>query len=71
MRNNPIYGITMGDASGVGPEILLKSFANGELRWRVVAYGDMEALQFYNERLGYGVQLREFNGPADNQPGAP
>ena len=51
-------GITMGDASGVGPEILLKAFANGELRRPFVAYGDMEALQLYNERLGYGVAVR-------------
>ena len=62
-------GITMGDASGVGPEILLKAFANGELRRPFVAYGDMAALQLYNERLGYGVALRGIARPADYQPG--
>ena len=51
MRNNAIYGITIGDASGVGPEILLKAFAAGQLRQPFVAYGDLEALRFYNERL--------------------
>ena len=55
MLNNPIYGITVGDASGVGPEILLKAFVKGEIRWPVIAYGDLDALRFYNERLGYGV----------------
>ena len=59
MRPEPIYGITIGDASGVGPEILLKAFANGEIRWPSLAYGDLEALRFYNDRLGYGVSLRE------------
>jgi 4-hydroxythreonine-4-phosphate dehydrogenase len=54
-----MYGITIGDASGVGPEILLKAFSSGEIRWPFVAYGDLEALRFYNERLGYGVTLRE------------
>jgi 4-hydroxythreonine-4-phosphate dehydrogenase len=65
-----IYGITIGDASGVGPEILLKAFANGEIRWPFVAYGDMEALRFYNERLAYNVRLHEIASPAQYQPGA-
>lgn len=70
MHAETLYGITVGDASGVGPEILLKAFAQGELPWRFVAYGDMAALQFYNHRLGYGVDLRQIQHPADYQPGA-
>ena len=27
----PVIGITMGDAAGVGPEIIVKSFANANL----------------------------------------
>ncbi|MEO7652940.1 MAG: 4-hydroxythreonine-4-phosphate dehydrogenase PdxA [Bryobacteraceae bacterium] len=65
MLNKRIYGITMGDASGVGPEILLKAFSKGEIRWPVVAYGDMAALQFYNERLAYGVAIKELRSPAE------
>lgn len=64
-----IYGITIGDASGVGPEILLKAFANGEIRWPFVAYGDLEALRFYNELLGYNVRLHEIGKPAQYEPG--
>ena len=64
-----MYGITIGDASGVGPEILLKAFASGEIRWPFLAYGDVEALRFYDERLGYGVTLREVRGPAQCVPG--
>jgi 4-phospho-D-threonate 3-dehydrogenase / 4-phospho-D-erythronate 3-dehydrogenase len=66
----PMYGITMGDASGVGPEILLKAFANQELRWPFVAYGDLEALRFYNSRLGYGVELRAIDSPAQYRAGS-
>ena len=44
---NP-YGITIGDSSGVGPEILLKAFRNGEIRHPFVAYGDLGALAAYN-----------------------
>jgi 4-hydroxythreonine-4-phosphate dehydrogenase len=52
-----IFGITIGDPSGVGPEILLNSFRKGELQHQVVAFGDLAVLQFCNERLGYGVPL--------------
>ena len=60
----------MGDASGVGPEILLKAYANRELQWPFVAYGDLEALHFYNNRLGYQVELRAIDSPAQYQPGS-
>ncbi len=53
-----IYGITMGDSSGVGPEILLKAFRGGELEHPVVAFGDLAALEYYNGRLGWGVECR-------------
>ena len=37
--------VTMGDASGVGPEIALRYFANGELANDVVVYGDASILR--------------------------
>jgi len=51
------FGITMGDASGIGPEIVLKAWSRGELRHLVVVYGDLAILEHSNERLGYGVAL--------------
>lgn len=65
-----IFGITMGDASGVGPEILLKAYAAGELRYPVVAFGDLEVLERCNRDLGYGVNLRAVNSPAEWREGA-
>jgi 4-hydroxythreonine-4-phosphate dehydrogenase len=53
----------MGDASGVGPEILLKAFRDGEIRGPFVAYGDLEALARYNADLGFGVALHRIPGP--------
>jgi len=41
----------MGDASGVGPEILLRAFASGELGTDVVAVGDLAILELCNRRL--------------------
>jgi len=69
MLTQPVYGITMGDASGVGPEILLKAFANLELPWRFVAYGDLSAFATYNERHRYGVTLNRIAHPEQWQPG--
>jgi 4-phospho-D-threonate 3-dehydrogenase / 4-phospho-D-erythronate 3-dehydrogenase len=61
--NRTLYGITVGDSSGVGPEILLKAFKAGEITQPFVAYGDMEALATYNDMLVYGVPLRSITSP--------
>jgi 4-hydroxythreonine-4-phosphate dehydrogenase len=60
-----VFGITMGDSSGVGPEILLRAWAAGELRHPVVAYGDLAVLEECNQRLGCGASLRTVTSPAD------
>jgi 4-hydroxythreonine-4-phosphate dehydrogenase len=64
-----IFGITMGDSSGVGPEILLRAWAAGELRHPVVAYGDLAVLEECNRRLNYGVALRAVTDPTDQRAG--
>jgi len=64
-----IFGITMGDAAGVGPEILLKAYRAGELRHPVVAFGDLAVLERCNRELGYGVTLRAASSPVDFRPG--
>jgi 4-hydroxythreonine-4-phosphate dehydrogenase len=63
-----IFGITMGDSSGVGPEILLKAYTQGEIRWPAVAFGDLEALYYYNDLFGYGAPLRSISSPAEYRP---
>jgi 4-hydroxythreonine-4-phosphate dehydrogenase len=65
-----LFGITVGDSSGVGPEILLKAFRDGEMVPPVVVYGDLAALAFYNERADYAVPLRRVSAAADYQPGS-
>ncbi len=64
-----IFGITMGDSSGVGPEILLKAYRNGELRHPVVAFGDLAVLEECNRVLGYGVPMRAVEHPDGYQEG--
>ena len=65
----PLFGVTMGDSSGVGPEILLKAFRDGEIKMPIVAFGDLEALEYYNQRLGYGVSLRKIAKPGEFSAG--
>jgi 4-hydroxythreonine-4-phosphate dehydrogenase len=65
----PPLAITMGDASGVGPEILLRAFASGELGTDVVAVGDLAVLDLCNRRLHCGVTLEAVTRPQHARPG--
>ena len=56
-------GVTAGDSCGIGPEILLRSFSRGEVRHAVVAYGDMDVLDYYNTILGCQVPLARVAEP--------
>ncbi len=64
-----IFGITSGDSSGIGPEILLKAWSMGAIRYPIVAYGDLEVLSFYNDRFGFGVPLSKIGSPAERREG--
>ena len=58
------FGITMGDSSGVGPEIVLKAAAAGELRHPFVVFGDLAVLERANAELGYGLTVRAADEPS-------
>jgi 4-phospho-D-threonate 3-dehydrogenase / 4-phospho-D-erythronate 3-dehydrogenase len=64
-----IFAITVGDSSGIGPEILLNAWKKGEIRHPIVAYGDMSVLEFYNDRFGYGVSLAKISSPTERREG--
>lgn len=55
--NPPPFGITMGDAAGIGPEIIVKLFAAG-LPCNTVVYGDAGILHATIQRLQLGDQLK-------------
>lgn len=59
-----IFGITMGDSSGVGPEILLKAARNREIPHPYVVYGDLAVLERANRQLGYGLSIAAVNSPS-------
>ena len=54
MRNRPIIAITMGDAAGVGPEVIVKALAHAELydRCRPLVIGDAQRLRKAGEVSG-------------------
>lgn len=63
--------ITMGDASGVGPEIVLRRAADGALTdGTVVVYGDAAILRHGATVLGLDVVVRPIGSPADVVPGS-
>lgn len=54
--------VTMGDASGVGPEIVLRTASEGRLGDEVVVYGDASILEHGAELLGLDVAVaRDLN----------
>jgi 4-hydroxythreonine-4-phosphate dehydrogenase len=64
-----LFGITLGDSSGIGPEILLKAFQEGLIPYNVIVYGDAEALTYYDRLLGYGTPLRRICRGTEYEPG--
>ena len=58
--NKPVVGITMGDAAGIGPEIVVKSICEEEilLCCRPVVLGDIEVLSQTVKDLGMEIEFR-------------
>jgi 4-phospho-D-threonate 3-dehydrogenase / 4-phospho-D-erythronate 3-dehydrogenase len=62
-------GITMGDASGVGPEIVLRAHADGSLGTRTIVYGDASILQAGERLLGLPHSLHIVSRSDEMVPG--
>jgi 4-hydroxythreonine-4-phosphate dehydrogenase len=65
MTNERPLAITMGDSSGVGPEIALVAAVKGEVAGPFVIVGDYRVLEACNERLRIGAVLRRASSPGD------
>ncbi|VBB07686.1 4-hydroxythreonine-4-phosphate dehydrogenase pdxa [Lucifera butyrica] len=61
----PILGITMGDAAGIGPEIIAKALMDREIYTiaRPVVIGDKKVMERAVEIAGAGLQCRAVDGP--------
>jgi len=58
-----LLGITMGDSSGVGPEIALKAWAESAVEERIVLFGDLSALEHYRRLLKVQIDLHPVDSP--------
>ena len=61
--------ITMGDSSGVGPEIILHAFTKGELPQDFVVIGDFSILDRCNRMLDYRARLKRIAEVGEASPG--
>ncbi|MBV9127302.1 MAG: 4-hydroxythreonine-4-phosphate dehydrogenase PdxA [Verrucomicrobia bacterium] len=68
MKNTslPVVGITMGDAAGVGPEIIMKSLAHADIyeRCRPLVIGDADRLRAAGEIVGTKLEVNAIDTPA-------
>jgi len=67
MTYRPVIGITMGDAAGVGPEIIMKSLAHESVyaQCRPLVIGDAARLRDAAKRSGISLDVRSIERPAD------
>jgi 4-phospho-D-threonate 3-dehydrogenase / 4-phospho-D-erythronate 3-dehydrogenase len=65
----PIIAITMGDAAGIGPEIIMRALAHAELyrRCRPLVVGDAERLRRAGAIVGSNVTVRVLADPGQAQ----
>ena len=62
MKNIPApLALTMGDASGIGPEIVAKVLAKGGER--VVVFGSHVVMRDIVRRLGLDIEVRRIHAP--------
>ncbi len=65
-----MIGISMGDANGVGPEILLRAFREDMLPEESIVTGDYSALRKCNDLLGLAIPLHLLRDASRFQPGS-
>jgi 4-hydroxy-L-threonine phosphate dehydrogenase PdxA len=63
----PVVGITMGDAAGVGPEIVVKSLTHESVyrQCRPLVIGDAARLEQARQIVGGSVKVRRIEKPSD------
>ncbi len=65
--SQPIIAITMGDAAGVGPEIIMKALAHRKIyeRCKPLIIGDANRLRQAGEIVGSSLKVRSASGPQE------
>ncbi len=63
-----LIGITMGDACGLGPELLLRSVVSKGLTQPFVLFGDMEVLEFARDILNLNLDFHPITSVDEVKP---
>ncbi len=64
-----LIGITMGDASGIGPELMLKAYMEDGLKGDFIVIGDYEILNYCNQLLDIGAPLHRIDDLSQYEQG--
>ena len=66
-KDRPVIGITMGDAAGIGPEVIVKSLCESSIQEnaRPVIIGDLSLLQKTAKSLAINIEFAEFSNETD------
>lgn len=67
MSDRPVIGITMGDAAGIGPEVIVRALAHDDVHdvCRPLVIGDAGRLRKAMEVVGSTLELHTVASPAD------
>lgn len=70
-RPRPLLAVTMGDAAGIGPEIIIKAMGDPGVRefCRPVVIGDRKVLDGCRRSISPGISLEVVDAPAREDPG--
>ena len=63
-----LIGITMGDACGLGPEILLRTVAGNSLSHPFLVFGDVEVLEFARDKLNLNLHFHPITSVDEVKP---
>ena len=63
----PVLGITMGDAAGIGPELILKTLAKKEIyaKCNPLIIGSADVMNFYRDKFNSDLQIRSISDVKD------
>jgi len=62
-----MIGVSIGDANGVGPEILLRAFKERRIIGDIIAIGDFSVLHYCNKHLSLNIPLNKIQDVDDFQ----
>lgn len=63
--NTPVFGLTMGDPAGIGPEIALRALVDQRVTAKVIIIGDLSVLEMYHKQFKIEKHLNVINSPDD------